>query len=142
MASPSLIARSQRQYGIAAVDTSTLMHFGIGTVAGIGGIDPKMALLVALMAEGAWEVIQAQDPEAIFHRGVGQSKINEIIDLLSMVVGAYVGHGIRAVVQKEPVVPSAPAPTAPAVGLGNPGKIVGMMWDERLKRWVFVEAAA
>ncbi len=133
-ARPTILARSQRQYGVAAIDTSTLAHFGIGTVAGIGGIDPKMALLVALLAEGTWEVIKAQDPEAIFHRGVGQSKINEIIDLLSMVLGAYVGHGIRAVVKKEPV--------APAAGLGNPGKIVGMMWDERLKRWVFVEAAA
>lgn len=26
--------------------------------------------------------------------------------------------------------------------LGNPGKIVGMMWDEKQKRWVWVEAAA
>lgn len=28
------------------------------------------------------------------------------------------------------------------MALGNPGKIVGMMWDEKQKRWVFVEAAA
>jgi len=28
------------------------------------------------------------------------------------------------------------------MALGNPGKIVGMMYDERRKRWVPVEAAA
>ena len=28
------------------------------------------------------------------------------------------------------------------MALGNPGKIVGMMWDEKQKRWVWVEAAA
>lgn len=28
------------------------------------------------------------------------------------------------------------------MALGNPGKVVGMMWDEKAKRWVWVEAAA
>lgn len=110
------------------------MHFGVGTAAGLAGIDPKIALLVALVAEGAFEAIKKRDPQAIFHRGVGESRINQIVDLLSIVAGAYVGQGMRSMIRHEapmaaaaPVVPSAPTPEAlaPAATSGFP---VGCCW--------------
>lgn len=119
------LATAEHETGIAAVDLSTAMHFGVGTAAGLAGIDPKVALVIALVAEGAVEAIKARDPEAVFHRGVGESRINQIVDLLSMMVGAYVGQGMRTVIHHEvpiaaqPVVAPAPeVPVAPA-GLGG-----------------------
>lgn len=115
-----LVASSKRHEGIAVLDASTAAHFGIGTAAGLSGIDPKMALLIALLAEGAYEVVKQRDPEAIFERGVGQSKINEVVDLLALVAGAYLGGGIRTKIKEQPVAAVAPAAAPPAVvsGLG------------------------
>lgn len=119
------IATSERHAGTAAIDASTGVHFGIGTAAGLAGIDPKMALLVALLAEGAFEVMKAGTTHAMFEAGRGQSKINEIFDLLSMVTGAYVGQGMRTMIQKSaaapiPTVPQTtqPPPAIPAAGFG------------------------
>jgi hypothetical protein len=127
MAEARWLARAEEHTGIAAMDISTAVHFGVGTVAGLAGIDPKVALLVALITEGSWEMIKARDPEAIFHRGVGQSRMNEIVDLLSIMAGAYVGAGIRSAIRHEtatatPEAAPLPAPVLPEVtapaGLG------------------------
>jgi hypothetical protein len=118
---PHLVASSKRHEGIAILDLSTAAHFGIGTAAGLSGVDPKIALLIALLAEGAYEVVKQRDTEAIFERGTGQSKINEIVDLLAMVGGAYLGHGLRDKIKEEPAVAAAtPVPPAPSAvaGLG------------------------
>jgi len=116
MAAPALVATSPSQVGVAALDASTAVHFGIGTAAGLGGIDPKIALLVALLAEGTFEVLKSRDPQAVFHRGTGQSKINEIFDLLAIVAGAYAGQRLRALRQQPavalPAPPVVPPPTA------------------------------
>jgi hypothetical protein len=118
MAEARWLARAEEHTGIAAMDISTAVHFGVGTVAGLAGIDPKVALLVALITEGSWEMIKARDPEAIFHRGVGQSRMNEIVDLLSIMAGAYVGAGIRSAIRHETAPEAAPLPavaTAPVL---------------------------
>ena len=115
------IATHDRHAGVAAIDASTGVHFGIGTAAGLSGIDPKMALLIALLAEGAFEILKHRDPHAIFEPGQRQSKINEIMDLLAMVGGAYVGQGMRAMIRKDltgatvaPTVAPAAAAIAPS----------------------------
>lgn len=142
---PQLIATSPRQAGVAIIDASTVAHFGIGAAAGLSGIDPKMALLVALVAEGAYEVVKHRDPEAIFERGVGQSKINEIVDLLSMVLGAYAGQGIRHVVQQQAAPTTAPPAPVPApaqtvvAGLGATTTNYRSIWSwNRRDGWYFI----
>jgi hypothetical protein len=137
----TLIARSQRQQGIAVLDTESMVHFAVGIGAGVAGVDPKMALLAALMAEGVIEVIKAQSTKALFEPGHGQSKINEIFDLLTLTFGAYLGKAIRlhSEAQTAAVATEPPAQTS---GLGNPGKLIGITWDPVTKRYVFLEAAA
>jgi hypothetical protein len=137
----ALIARTPRQQGVAVLDTESMLHFGVGLGAGIAGVDPKMALLAALMAEAILEVVKAQTTKALFDTGHGQSKINEIFDLLSLAFGAYLGKAIRERVSAPPVA-VAPVATETVAGLGNPGKIIGVTWDPVTKRYVFLEAAA
>jgi len=137
MASPALVATHSRHAGVAVIDASTGVHFGIGTAAGLSGIDPKMALLIALCAEGAYEVLKHRSAEAIFERGVGQSKINEIVDLLAMVAGAYVGQGIRNAIREHPVIEAAAPSSESLVATAGLGAIANVSprytvweWDE------------
>jgi hypothetical protein len=94
------------------VDGSTGFHFGIGTLAGVFGMDPKMVLLAALLADATWEVIQARHVGVAFEAEHGQSKAKEIVNLLSIIAGAHIGQAARELYKPEPA--AAPAPPAPA----------------------------
>jgi len=137
----ALIARTPRQQGVAVLDTESTIHFAVGLGAGIAGVDPKMALLGALLAEAVVEVVKAQSTKALFEPGHGQSKINEIFDLLTLTLGAYLGKAIREHA-KEPTAAALAPVTEPVTGLGNPGKLIGIRQDPRTGRWEFIEAAA
>jgi hypothetical protein len=113
VAARTWLATAEHETGIAAVDLSTAMHFGVGTAAGLAGIDPKVALLIALVTEGALEAMKARDPHALFHRGVGESRINQIVDLLGIMIGAYVGQGMRTMIRHEAVATAAQPAVAP-----------------------------
>jgi hypothetical protein len=97
------------------IDGGTAFHFGIGTVAGYSGMDPKVVLLVALVASAAWEVIQAGRPSVVFDPEHPQSKAKEIVNLLAIIAGASAGKAAK----EHAFVPPAPtAATAPAAMTG------------------------
>ncbi len=96
------------------LDKNTLVHFLIGAGAGAMGVDPKMALLIALVAEGTFEAIRAQSHEVLFEAGHGQSKLNEIANLLAIVAGAHLGAEARKLQQERAATSPAPTP-APIV---------------------------
>lgn len=137
MAAPALIATQERHHGVAVIDASTGVHFGIGAAAGLSGIDPKIALLIALCAEAAYEIMQTQDPHAVFHRGVGESKANQITDLLAMVAGAYLGHGIRDKIREQPE-PAPPAPATAGLGATTTGHNYAAVWARSGGDWNFL----
>jgi hypothetical protein len=96
------------------VDGSTGFHFGIGTLAGVFGMDPKVVLLAALLADATWEVIQARHVGVAFEAERGQSKAKEIVNLLSIIVGAHIGQAARELYKPDGAPTPAPATAPPA----------------------------
>lgn len=125
------------------VDGSTLFHFTIGAVAGVGGMDPKTVLLVALVADAAWEMFRKGSHTAAFEIQHGQSKVKEIANLIAIISGATAGEKARAYMQAHeaapphaPTPPAAAAPTTQVSGLGMylvPGSPEWHAWLDRYR---------
>lgn len=108
-------------------DGSTAFHFGIGALAGLSGMDPKLVLLVALFADATWEVLSAGSIHAALEPEHGQSKAKEIVNLLSIIAGAHIGkyvkeQGSAASSSSAPAPPAAaPATSVPTITMSGLG---------------------
>lgn len=107
------------------VDGSTAFHFGVGAFAGWFGMDPKVVLLTALVADATWEVLKAGSVGAAFEPVHAESKAKEILNLLSIMAGAHAGKYAkehREAAAAPPATAPAPSatesPTVSGLGLG------------------------
>ena len=114
-------------------DGATAFHFGVGTLAGVAGMDPKLVLLGALVADATWEIVKSSSVSAAFEASHGQSKAKEIVDLLSIIFGAHLGQFARELYaqRSEP----APAPVAPVAPVAPPAASGLGMYDPGLYTW-------
>lgn len=102
------------------IDSGTAFHFGVGAFAGWFGMDPKAVLLTALLADATWEVIKAGSVGAALEPAHGQSKAQEIMNLLAIMAGAHGGMYAREKWKPEAAAQPAAAPPATVAGLGCP----------------------
>ncbi len=118
-----LVAQNRSEYGQAAVDLYTPLHFGLGFVAGIVGVSPVKAALFFTVAKIAVASLEHGMGHALLRRVPGESNINELCDLLAEIGGVDVGARVRTQWNPNPTIPAvdpAPAPpatSAPALGI-------------------------
>lgn len=122
----ALIARNRSEYGQAAVDLYTPLHFGLGFAAGVVGVSPiKAALFFTVLKIGVASLEHGMG-HALLRRVPGESNINELGDLVAEIGGIAMGARVRSKWNPQPTIPcvcpacpatSAPAPqaTVPAV---------------------------
>lgn len=93
---PKLIAKNRSEYGQAAVDFYTPLHFGIGFVAGVYGVSPiKAALFFTVLKIGVASLEHGMG-HALMRRVPGESNINELCDLAAEIGGIQTGARLRA----------------------------------------------
>ncbi len=122
----ALIAKNRSEYGQAAVDIYTPLHFGLGFAAGVVGVSPiKAALFFTVLKIGVAAVEHGMG-HALLRRVPGESNINELGDLVAEIGGIAMGARVRSKWNPSPTIPcvcpacpaaSTPAPqaTVPAV---------------------------
>jgi len=113
-----LVAQNRSEYGQAAVDLYTPLHFGLGFVAGVVGVSPVKAALFFTVAKIAIASLEHGMGHALLRRVPGESNINELCDLLAEIGGVDAGARVRAKWDPNPTIPAAdpvpaPAPTPP-----------------------------
>lgn len=113
-----LVAQNRSEYGQAAVDLYTPLHFGLGFVAGVVGVSPVKAALFFTVAKIAVASIEHGMGHALLRRVPGESNINELCDLLAEIGGVDAGARVRNKWNPNPTIPAVdpepPAITAPA----------------------------
>lgn len=112
---PKLIAKNRSEYGQAAVDLYTPLHFGLGFIAGVQGVSPiKAALFFTVLKIGIASLEHGMG-HALMRRVPGESNVNELCDLLAEIGGVQTGARVRAKWDPNPTIPAvdpAPAPAA------------------------------
>jgi hypothetical protein len=98
-----VVANNAQEQGIAALDSRSAAHFGIGTAAGVLGVSPVLVILAALGYKAAIEVARRGEA-GLTRRQPGESCLNQITDVLLTVAGVYTG----AVVRSATTAPAAP----------------------------------
>lgn len=100
-----LVAQNRSEYGQAAVDLYTPLHFGLGLAAGIVGVSPvKAALFFTVLKIGVASLERGMG-HALLARIPGESNLNELCDLLAEIGGVDVGAKIRSRWASAPTVP-------------------------------------
>jgi hypothetical protein len=110
----ALVARNRSEYGQAAVDLYTPLHFAFGLVVGALGVSQTKATLVFVAVKVAVAATERGLGHALMGRVPGESNVNELVDLLAEIGGLDVGAKIR----ERWIVPASapsPAPAAPQV---------------------------
>ena len=102
-----VIARNRSEYGQAAVDFYTPLHFGLGFVAGIYGVSPVRAALFFTVLKIGVAALEHGMGHALMRRVPGESNINELCDLLAEIGGVDAGAKIRSKWNPQPTVPVA-----------------------------------
>ena len=117
----ALIARNRSEYGQAAVDVYTPLHFGLGFAAGVIGVSPiKAALFFTVLKIGVASLEHGMG-HALLRRVPGESNLNELGDLLAEIAGIASGARVRTRWNPNPTVPcvcptcqTCPASPSPA----------------------------
>ena len=111
MSRSALIAKNRSEYGQAAVDLYTPLHFGLGFLAGVSGVSPiKAALFFTVLKIGVASIEHGMG-HALFRRVPGESNLNELGDLLAEIGGIAAGARVRSS-RTTPAPIQAPAPQA------------------------------
>lgn len=84
------VATSKSHFGRSVVDTKTPIHFALGAFAGAWGVEPSIVALAAIAYEAGKDVV-GDGQGALFARRQGQSYANQAADVISMMVGVYLG---------------------------------------------------
>lgn len=96
MKSVGVVAKNRSEYGQAAVDLYTPLHFGLGFAAGVYGVSPiKAALFFTVLKIGVASLEHGMG-HALMRRVPGESNINELCDLLAEIGGVQVGARLRS----------------------------------------------
>ena len=106
-----LVAKNRSEYGQAAVDIYTPLHFGLGFAAGAMGVSPIIAALVLTVVKIGVAATEKGMGHALMGRIPGESNINELCDLLAEIAGVDAGATFRGKTV-TPIAPLAPAPAA------------------------------
>jgi len=101
----AVVAQNRSEYGQAAIDLYTPLHFGLGLVAGIVGVSPVKAALFFTVAKIGVAALEHGMGHALLRRVPGESNINELCDLLAEIGGVDVGAKIRSRWNPSPTVP-------------------------------------
>jgi hypothetical protein len=111
-----LVAKNRSEYGQAAFDVYTPVHFTLGFAAGAAGISPIVAALVLTVIKIGVAATEKGMGHALMGRIPGESNMNELCDLLAEIAGVDAGAAFRAkaVTQSALLVP-APAAALPAL---------------------------
>lgn len=115
----SLVARNRSEYGQAAVDLYTPLHFAFGVVVGALGVSQTKATLAFVAVKVAIAGAEHGLGHALMGRFPGESNLNELTDLLAEIGGLDVGAKIRERWASQPAALPAPAPqvAAPVSGI-------------------------
>jgi hypothetical protein len=100
-----LIASNRSEYGQAALDLYTPVHFAFGVVVGALGVSPVKATLAFVAVKVAVAAAERGLGHALIGRVPGESNINELCDLLAEIGGLDVGAKIRERWASAPTVP-------------------------------------
>lgn len=101
------LAKNRYRYGQSPVDLATPVHFALGLIAGVMGVSPLKATIVATTLKIGIVAAEQGMGHALFSRAPGDSNINTLVDLLAEIGGVSAGARIRS--------RWAPAPVTPAV---------------------------
>lgn len=116
------LADKMPDVGLALFDYKTPLHFGAGYAAGLLGISPHIAALGLIAAKAGKIALEEGLGHALFEDKEPQSYGNEIMDLLSEMVGIAAGLKTRSMVTGEPALP--------VHGVPLQGKIAGCWGGE------------
>lgn len=116
----ALIARNRSEYGQAAVDLYTPLHFGLGFAAGVSGVSPIRAALFFSVLKIGVAALEHGMGHALLRRIPGESNINELGDLVAEIGGIAMGARVRSKWNPNPTIPwvcpacpaATPAPAA------------------------------
>lgn len=110
------VAKNPSEYGQAAVDIYTPLHFGLGFIAGVVGVSPIKAALAFTVLKIGVASLEHGMGHALLRRVPGESNINELCDLLAEIGGVSSGARVRSKWDPNPTVPVAdpvPLPVPP-----------------------------
>ncbi len=119
-----IIAKNRSEYGQAAIDLYTPLHFGLGFVAGLKGISPVKAALFFTVLKIGVAALERGMGHALMRRVPGESNINELCDLLAEIAGVDAGAKVKNKWDPNPTIPvtdpppALPAAAPAAAGLG------------------------
>jgi hypothetical protein len=89
-----ILANASSEQGVAAFDKRSVAHFGIGTAAGLLGVNPVLVILAALGYKAGMEMYRSGE-RGLTRRQQGESCLNQITDVLLTVAGVYAGGTVR-----------------------------------------------
>lgn len=124
---PRLIAKNRSEYGQAAIDLYTPLHFGLGFIAGVQGVSPiKAALFFTVLKIGIASIEHGMG-HALMRRVPGESNVNELCDLLAEIGGVQTGARVRAKWDPNPTIPAVdPAPAPAPAATVQPASVSGI----------------
>lgn len=121
---PTVVAHRPSEQGRALVDIQTPFHFGVGVIAGAAGLDPGLAALAAVTAHMAVAAVRVGPEQAMF-ASHPEALGNQAADILTAMLGVYVGRWIR---QRSMQAPAAPLPAPVSTVMPPPVAGLGRWW--------------
>lgn len=94
MAKAPAISMSDSWMGISPVDGKTPFSFLVGTVAGLGGLNPSWAAVAVIGFEAALVALD-EGVGSTFKPRSPQSYSNQVVDTLVGIAGVYYGEWLR-----------------------------------------------
>ena len=108
-AAPS-ISLSSKNKGISIIDEKTPIHFGVGMLAGMSGMNASMSMLTLVGIEAFLVLMEEENLASPFHTRGGQSHMNQAADIIVGMLGVYYGEKIareRRLAQINPLIATA-----------------------------------
>lgn len=129
-ANAKLVARNRSEYGQAAVDLYTPLHFGLGFAAGVAGVSPIRAALFFTVLKIGVAALEHGMGHALMRRVPGESNLNELGDLVAEIGGIAAGARVRSKWNQQPTIPcvcpACPTPAPPPQSAPAPAAVSGI----------------